>query len=104
MIQINAASRLKVLAKISEADARKYLTSLGVNVGDLSDNLFNSIDFEVEEPAKALTSLKKKLGEPKKAQKGTTTVYTFKADKGRSVVLTRTAAKSTSYIALLTNK
>lgn len=66
MIQIQAATRIKVMAKADQAQARAYFKSFGITVGALQFNGTGGIDFQIspKDATKAKAALTKKFGKP----------------------------------------
>jgi hypothetical protein len=87
MIQINAAARLKIMAKADESAARKYLKSLGIDVGALSFNGKGAIDFRLDnkQAKKAKAALTKQFGQPTVDSTPEMDLCMFKVDETRSL-------------------
>ena len=89
-VPIQAASRLRVVAKASQAQTRKYLVSLGLSPlgGKAPVNQTGNIWMYLKDDgADAVDAVQQHLGQPKFSKQGQVKRYTFKAGAGRSVVV-----------------
>lgn len=111
MIQLQAATRLKVMAAADEAKARAYLKSLGVDpkrklwqkdADPRKDWKGEFIAFEIDSPEAALDAVAKHLGSPKQQTRLGIKQWSFKlSSEYRILISEKGFTRAPAYVELL---